>query len=509
MAVALVQSTADNLFPQASGTGTSGTVTPTLPVSATTTNVVFMDIYVSGFSATPTLTTPGGWTLYASRTGAIPGFGNFVHSIYWRTGFTSASQAVAITVSPSASWWAVSAMAEYSGASTTAPIDANSGFMSNTNYTTTGTINGANLAPSQANCALMAFFATGDDFIAIQGATTGWTERGHNGSTSGTFASMDILTYNSVPVVGTPVQSIATIINVDWATPTLTGFELFIAPPSTFTPGYIKPIDAPQPRSRNNPNGFQTWSAPPYPVPAVLSRALPAPDIFVHGRYNASGWAYVSGVSIMGPSPQSMGAPQYLDAVSKGRYNANGWSWIGTTQLGPSAQPLATIVDTRTKGRYNANGWMFATGVHIAGPSGQIIVPQPLNAVAVVRRTDGWFAVFVDPIQGPSPQALATFLDAFTKKRYNPNGFSAPSGVVIVGPSPHYVPAPVEPKSMGRYNAGAFFAVWGNGLAGPIPGPTTKSVAVGDTGATVTESVQVTLPGTGGGPFNVPFFRGF
>jgi Concanavalin A-like lectin/glucanases superfamily len=244
---------------------------------------------------------------------------------------------------------------------------------------------------------------------------------------------------------------------------------------------------------------------------AVPHVALFQDSITAKPRRNAEGWAFASGVSISGPSPKPFITPPPMESFVKGRYNANGWAWSGVYANGPSPFPVTVVLESSGKGRYNAEGWFAVSGVHLSGPAPLPIVPLfDINIVTQKRRTDGWYAALVTVLHGPSPQPLAVVMDAYVKGRYNAEGFFVATGVHLVGPSPHFVPQQPDIRTKPRYNSEAWYAMFGNGISGPQPGPSTKNVAVSDTGATISDTVKVTKPGgTGGGPVIIPFFRGF
>lgn len=236
----IVQSLTTNPFPTAAGsTGTTLSVTATFGpsgVSASASNVVFL--FVNAFAGAGTslsITGPSGWTIAGTHTLTATSNGIFptVFAVFWRTGFTGSTQAVTINVGPSNTSVAASAgMMESAGASTTAPIDPNSGFLvSDGTITATGTATGPNLAPSLANTLAVAAFFSNDDFSGFLGARSGWTEQGHGSGASAGLPTLETQTYNSIPVVGTNLQTSVTIANVDSSPVTWNAYELFISPP--------------------------------------------------------------------------------------------------------------------------------------------------------------------------------------------------------------------------------------------------------------------------------------
>jgi hypothetical protein len=182
------------------------------------------------------ITDPTGWTpIWKHSVTGSDGFNVGWVALYWTTGFTSNTQTITATVGPTNSYCNINgSMIEIGGASTTAPVDPNSGARADQNYTTTGFLNGPNLAASVANSLLLSFFSANDDYTAIGGSgnvPSGWTEL-FDSSSVGSNANLEAQRYNSIPTVGTAVQSSIGIGYVDYSPVTLSSYELFILPPS-------------------------------------------------------------------------------------------------------------------------------------------------------------------------------------------------------------------------------------------------------------------------------------
>lgn len=240
MAVALVQHPGNQGIANSnSSTGTTQSTTATFgPSGGTplTSNICLL--FACGYcyqGASISLGTPSGWTLAGSHTisATSNNFYPTIASLYWRTGFTATTQAIVATVGASGVYRSLSAtMLELSGASTTAPIDPNSGFLATDgSYTATGTATGPNLAASIANTLGLAFFFCNDDYDGLIGARSGWTEIGYS-QAIGSSPAMEIQSYGTTPTVGTNVQTSVTIANVDASPVTFNAFEVFISPPA-------------------------------------------------------------------------------------------------------------------------------------------------------------------------------------------------------------------------------------------------------------------------------------